>query len=135
MDSRDVAVITQLRHGEALLGPGTPSASPDAGPAGVVEQLSNSFDNAKLSLSCRDRHCPKCQSLARAQWLEARRAELLETESFHVVFTVPQEIAAIAYQNKRAIYNILFRATAETLHTIVAACEHGVTPTDGRRAS
>src|SRR6266545_2219295 len=50
--------------------------------------------------SCRDRHCPRCQSLARAQWLEDRRAELLDTQYFHVVFTVPQQIAAIAYQNK-----------------------------------
>ena len=70
--------------------------------------------------SCRDRHCPKCQSLARAQWLDERHAELLETQYFHVVFTVPQEIAAIAYQNKRVVYNILFRATAETLRTIAA---------------
>ena len=74
--------------------------------------------------SCADRHCPKCQSLARAQWLEARRAELLETEYFHVVFTVPQEIAALAYQNKRVVYNILFRATAETLRTIAADPTH-----------
>jgi hypothetical protein len=62
--------------------------------------------------------------LARAQWLEERRAELLETEYFHVVFTVPQEIAAIAYQNKRVVYNILFRATAETLRTIAADPTH-----------
>jgi hypothetical protein len=74
--------------------------------------------------SCRDRHCPKCQSLARAQWLEDRGAELLETEYFHVVFTVPQEIAAIAYQNKRVVYNILFRATAEALRTIAADPHH-----------
>jgi hypothetical protein len=74
--------------------------------------------------SCRDRHCPKCQSLARAQWLEARHAELLETEYFHIVFTIPQEIAAIAYQNKRVVYNILFRATAETLRTIAADPKH-----------
>ena len=74
--------------------------------------------------SCRDRHCPKCQSLARAQWLEARRAELLETEYFHVVFTVPHELAAIAYQNKRVVYHILFRATAETLRTIAADPKH-----------
>ena len=74
--------------------------------------------------SCRDRHCPKCQSLARAQWLAARQMELLETEYFHVVFTIPQEIAAIAYQNKRVVYNILFRATAETLRTIAADPKH-----------
>ena len=74
--------------------------------------------------SCRNRHCPKCQSLARAQWLEARQAELLPTEYFHVVFTVPEPIAAIAYQNKRALYNMLFQASAETLRTIAADPQH-----------
>jgi hypothetical protein len=74
--------------------------------------------------SCRDRHCPKCQSLARAQWLEDRRCELLETQYFHVVFTVPQPIAAIALQNKGIVYNILFRAAAETLRTIAADPKH-----------
>ena len=74
--------------------------------------------------SCRNRHCPKCQSLVRAQWLEDRQAELLPVEYFHVVFTVPQEIAAIAYQNKAVVYDILFRATAETLRTIAADPKH-----------
>src|SRR5882762_3283389 len=74
--------------------------------------------------SCRDRHCPKCQSLARAQWIEDRQAELLDTEYFHVVFTMPKEIAAIAYQNKEVVYNILFRATSETLRTIGADPKH-----------
>jgi hypothetical protein len=74
--------------------------------------------------SCRDRHCPKCQSLARAQWLEDRKAELLEVPYFHVVFTVPEEIAAIALQNKEAVYSILFRTTAETLKTIAADPKH-----------
>jgi hypothetical protein len=74
--------------------------------------------------SCRNRHCPKCQSLARAAWLERRTAELLDAQYFHVVFTVPAAIAAIAYQNKRVVYNILFRATAETLRTIAADRAH-----------
>src|SRR5262250_1376180 len=74
--------------------------------------------------SCANRHCPKCQSLARAQWLEDRQAELLETQYFHVVFTVPQEIAALAYQNKETVYHILFRATSETLRTIAADPKH-----------
>jgi len=74
--------------------------------------------------SCRNRHCPTCQALARARWLEARQAELLDTEYFHVVFTVPDEIAAIAYQNKAVVYNILFRTTAETLRTIGADPKH-----------
>ncbi len=74
--------------------------------------------------SCRDRHCPKCQSLARAKWIEDRQAELLEVGYFHVVFTVPQEIAAIAYQNKDLVLGILFRVTAETLKTIAADPKH-----------
>ena len=74
--------------------------------------------------SCRDRHCPKCQSLARAQWIEHRLAELLDCPYFHVVFTVPDEIAAIAYQNKEVVYDILFHTTAETLKTIAADPKH-----------
>jgi hypothetical protein len=74
--------------------------------------------------SCRDRHCPKCQSLARAQWIEHRLAELLDCPYFHVVFTVPDEIAAIAYQNKGVVYDILFHTTAETLKTIGADPKH-----------
>jgi hypothetical protein len=74
--------------------------------------------------SCRDRHCPKCQSLARAKWIEDRQAELLEVGYFHVVFTVPQEIADIAYQNKELVLGILFRVTAETLRTIAADPKH-----------
>jgi hypothetical protein len=74
--------------------------------------------------SCRNRHCPKCQSLARVQWLEDRQAELLPVEYFHVVFTLPESVAAIAYQNKAVVYDILFRATAETLRTIAADPKH-----------
>jgi len=70
--------------------------------------------------SCRDRHCPKCQSLARAEWVERRKAQILQTHYFHVVFTLPEQIAAIAYQNKDLVYGILFRATAATLSTIAA---------------
>lgn len=68
--------------------------------------------------SCRDRHCPRCQGLAREKWLEQRREELLPVEYFHVVFTLPEPIAAIAFYNKKAVYDILFRATAQTLLTI-----------------
>ncbi len=74
--------------------------------------------------SCGDRHCPKCQSLARAEWIQDRQAELLSVPYFHVVFTVPEEIAAIALQNKRTVYGILFHATAETLRIIAADPEH-----------
>lgn len=74
--------------------------------------------------SCRDRHCPKCQCLARAQWIEDRHSELLGCPYFHVVFTVPEEVAALAYQNKEVVYGILFQATADTLKTIAADPQH-----------
>jgi hypothetical protein len=67
---------------------------------------------------------PACQSLARAQWLDDRQADLLPVPYFHVVFTVPEEIAAIAYQNKVVVYDILFQATAKTLLTIAADPKH-----------
>jgi len=67
---------------------------------------------------------PKCQSLARAQWLENRQSELLPTPYFHVVFTLPAAIAAIAHQNKAPVYGILFRAAAETLRIIAADPKH-----------
>ena len=70
--------------------------------------------------SCRNRHCPKCQGLARAKWLDQRKAELLPTEYFHVVFTLPKQIADIAFYNKQTVYEILFRTTAQTLLTIAA---------------
>ena len=68
--------------------------------------------------SCRNRHCPKCQGAAREKWLEQRRGELLPTEYFHVVFTLPEPIAQIAFYNKAVAYDLLFSATAETLLTI-----------------
>lgn len=74
--------------------------------------------------SCRNRHCPKCQSLAKAKWLQARQAELLPVEYFHAVFTLPATIAAIGLHNKRVVYNILFRAAAQTLLTIAADPRH-----------
>jgi hypothetical protein len=74
--------------------------------------------------SCRNRHCPKCQSAAREQWLADRAADLLPVPYFHVVFTVPGEVAAIAYQNKRLLYSILFEAVAGTLKTIAADPKH-----------
>jgi hypothetical protein len=74
--------------------------------------------------SCRNRHCPKCQGLARAAWLDARQAELLPVPYFHVVFTLPVPAAEIAFQNKRAVYAILFRAAAEALRDIAADPRH-----------
>jgi len=70
--------------------------------------------------SCRNRHCPKCQGAARAQWLADRQAELLPVPYFHVVFTVPAPIGAIAFQNKAAVYAILFSAAAEAMTTLAA---------------
>lgn len=74
--------------------------------------------------SCRNRHCPKCQGLAREKWLDQRRGELLPTEYFHVVFTLPEPIAAIAFYNKEVVYDLLFRATAETLLIIARDPQH-----------
>ena len=74
--------------------------------------------------SCRNRHCPKCQGLARAEWLADRQADLLPTQYFHVVFTLPAPVAEIAFQNKAAVYAILFKAAAETLRTIAADPKH-----------
>jgi hypothetical protein len=74
--------------------------------------------------SCRNRHCPKCQGAAAREWLAARAAELLPVPHYHVVFTLPAPIADIAYQNKAAIYDILFKAAAETLITIAADPKH-----------
>jgi len=70
--------------------------------------------------SCRNRHCPKCQGPARAAWLAARAAELLPVPYFHVVFTLPAQIAMIAFQNKAAVYAILFKAAAEAMMTLAS---------------
>ena len=74
--------------------------------------------------SCRDRHCPKCQATAARAWLEDRQAELLPVDYYHVVFTLPRPISDIAYQNKSLLYNLLFKAAAETLLTIAADPKH-----------
>jgi len=74
--------------------------------------------------SCRNRHCPKCQGAAAKEWLAAREAELLPVPYYHVVFTLPAQIADIAYQNKAVIYDLLFTASAETMTTIAADPKH-----------
>ena len=74
--------------------------------------------------SCRNRHCPKCQGAAAREWMKARAAELLPVPYFHVVFTLPSPIGDIAYQNKAVIYNLLFRASAETMLRIAADPKH-----------
>ena len=74
--------------------------------------------------SCRNRHCPKCQGAAAREWLAEREAELLPVPYFHVVYTLPAQIADIAYQNKAVIYDLLFKASAETTLTIAADPKH-----------
>jgi hypothetical protein len=74
--------------------------------------------------SCRNRHCPKCQGAVAKQWLAAREADLLPVEYYHVVFTLPAPIGAIAYTNKSVIYALLFQAAAETLMSIAADPKH-----------
>ena len=74
--------------------------------------------------SCRNRHCPKCQSSAAQRWLEARSADLLPVEYYHVVFTLPAPLSALAYTNKEIMYGLLFDIAADTLRTIAADRKH-----------
>ena len=74
--------------------------------------------------SCRDRHCPKCQANARDRWLEARRKELLPTRYVHVVFTLPHELAPLALQNKKLLYDLLLQTAAETLLEVARDPQH-----------
>ncbi len=74
--------------------------------------------------SCRNRHCPKCQGTAAADWMEAREAELLPVEYFHLVFTLPHSLAPIALENPRVVYGLLFQAAAETLREVAADPKH-----------
>lgn len=70
--------------------------------------------------SCRNRHCPKCQTLTKERWIEARKEELLPVQYFHVVFTIPDTINPIAFQNQKIVYNILFRSVSETLFELAS---------------
>jgi Putative transposase/Transposase zinc-binding domain len=91
---------------------------------GHVEQCDGCGQIRIAYNSCRNRHCPKCQGLARAAWLADRQADLLPVPYFHVVFTMPAPIAEIAFQNKAVVYTILFAAAAETLRIIAADPKH-----------
>ena len=91
---------------------------------GHVEQCDGCGEIRIAYNSCRNRHCPKCQGLARAEWLADRQADLLPVPYFHVVFTVPAPIAEIALHNKAVVYGILFAAAAETLRIIAADPKH-----------
>jgi hypothetical protein len=91
---------------------------------GHVERCEDCAHTTIAYNSCRNRHCPKCQGLAARAWLADRQAELLPVPYFHVVFTLPAQIADIAYQNKAVIYDLLFKASAETVLTIAADPKH-----------
>jgi hypothetical protein len=91
---------------------------------GHVERCEDCGETRVAYNSCRNRHCPKCQGLARAQWLADRHAELLPVPYFHLVFTMPAPVAAIALQNKAVVYDILFKAAAEAVRTIAADPKH-----------
>ena len=91
---------------------------------GHVERCEDCGHSRIAYNSCRNRHCPKCQGAAARDWLAAREADLLPVDYFHMVFTLPAEIAPIAYQNKMVVYDLLFRTAAETLLTIAADPRH-----------
>jgi hypothetical protein len=91
---------------------------------GHVERCEDCAHTRIAYNSCRNRHCPKCQGAAAKQWLAEREADLLPVPYYHVVFTLPAPIADIAYQNKAAIYDLLFKASAETMITIAADPKH-----------
>jgi Putative transposase/Transposase zinc-binding domain len=128
----EVADIVRV-HGEEFLRANARTLSPvqkrvlraiercrTAALGGHVEECDRCGHQRIAYNSCGNRHCPKCQSLARATWLDKRQSELLPVEYFHVVFTVPEPLAALALQNKRLLYGILFRAAAESLQSIAA---------------
>jgi hypothetical protein len=91
---------------------------------GHVEQCTDCKHTRIAYNSCRNRHCPKCQNLARAEWLAARQAELLPVPYFHIVFTLPAPLAAIAFHNKAVVYSILMRSAAAALRTLAADPKH-----------
>jgi hypothetical protein len=91
---------------------------------GHLDQCSRCGHRAISYNSCRNRHCPKCQSSARDRWLQARRRELLPTRYVHVVFTLPGELAPLALQNKKVVYDLLFQSSAETLLEVARDPSH-----------
>jgi Putative transposase/Transposase zinc-binding domain len=93
---------------------------------GHIEQCNQCGYRRPVYNSCRNRHCPKCQTLARAQWLEERRAELLPVGYFHNVFTLPHELNDLAAANPRLLYGLLFRSVAATLSSFAADPQYGL---------
>ena len=95
-----------------------------AGLGGHRDRCSGCGHTAISYNSCRNRHCPKCQGNARVRWLQQRERELLPTRYVHAVFTLPRELAPLALQNKRLIYGLLFRASADTLLKVARDPRH-----------
>jgi Transposase zinc-binding domain/Putative transposase len=91
---------------------------------GHVEHCQDCAHSRIAYNSCRNRHCPKCQSRAASAWLTARQSELLPVPYFHFVFTLPAALGAMAYQNKAKVYGLLLKAASETLTTIAADRKH-----------
>jgi hypothetical protein len=92
---------------------------------GHIDQCTRCGHRATISYnSCRDRHCPKCQTAARERWIAARRRELLPTRYMHIVFTLPHRLAPLVLQNKKVLYNLLFRTSAETLQEVARDPRH-----------
>lgn len=91
---------------------------------GHLEACNRCGNRRAVYHSCRNRHCPKCQALAQADWLEARRADLLPVEYFHVVFTLPHELCPLALYRPRVVYDLLFRAATATLATFARDPRH-----------
>jgi hypothetical protein len=118
-DRHDASLSSAQRHAMIAI-----ETCRTAALGGHVERCGDCGHQRVSYNSCRNRNCPKCQGLARAQWLEDRQTELLDVPYFHVVFTVPAQIEVIAFQNQIVVYDILFRAAAETLRTIAADPEH-----------
>ena len=92
---------------------------------GHLDECTRCGHRAPISYnSCRDRHCPKCQTAARDRWIAARRRELLPTRYLHVVFTLPHRLAPLVLQNKKVLYGLLFRTSAETLLEVARDPRH-----------
>jgi len=88
-------------------------------------EICDNCKHIKISYnSCRNRHCPKCQNLSKERWLDARMKDLMPIQYFHIVFTIPIELNALALQNKKLLYSILFKASSETLIELSRDCKH-----------
>src|SRR5256714_5370664 len=121
-------LIKRSRHwtrgtpGSAL---GAFAGSPPAARGGHIDECTGCGHRTTISYnSCRDRHCPKCQTAGRDRWIEARREELLPTRYIHVVFTLPRHLAPLVLQNKKVIYDLLFRTSAESLLEVARDPQH-----------